>query len=735
MTAPPRPLTSLRGRIERITYAGEDTGYTVARVQVPGQRELATVVGHLMAPMPGEELEMRGEWVNHPKYGPQFRVHDYRSAAPSTVVGIRKYLGSGLIRGIGPKIAERIVDEFGPETLDVIEERVEDLTRVEGIGKKRVESIRKAWADQKEIREVMLFLQSHGVSSGYATKIFKHYGRAAIATVQENPYRLAMDIFGIGFLTADRIAEKLGITPDSPLRLAAGAIYTLHQLADEGHVYYPYEPLIERCREILAVDREGIVSALAELSLDRRIAIEDLATDFDDLRENQKAVYLAKYHHCEVGVANRLKILLQVPKSVSPADPDGAIDHASAWLDIRLAPAQVEAVRSALTHKVLVITGGPGTGKTTIIHAILKIFAAADVRIQLAAPTGRAAKRMSEATGHEAKTIHRLLEFSPANGAFGKNFDHPLPADLLIIDEASMIDTVLAYHLLQAVSATATLIFVGDVNQLPSVGPGNVLSDIIASNAVAVVTLTEIFRQARQSRIIVNAHRINAGRMPYYDPNTPETDFFFIQKEDPEAVREIIITLVAERIPRRFGLDPVDDIQVITPMHRGAVGAGSLNEALQTALNPEGGGTDAIVRGSRRFRAGDKVMQIRNNYDKAVFNGDIGRVLRTDAEAGEMTVRFDGREVIYDATDLDELVLAYAITIHKAQGSEFPAVVIPLLTQHYVLLQRNLIYTAVTRGRRLVVVVGSRKAMAIAVKNDRRQGRFTRLAERLDFRF
>ncbi len=735
MAMPPRPLTALRGRIERITYAGEDSGYTVARVQVPGQRELATVVGHLMAPMPGEELEMRGEWVNHPKYGPQFRVHDYRSAAPSTITGIRKYLGSGLIRGIGPKIAERIVDEFGPQTLDVIEERVEDLARVEGIGKKRVESIRRAWADQKEIREVMLFLQSHGVSSGYATKIFKHYGRAAIATVQENPYRLAMDIFGIGFLTADRIAEKLGITPDSPLRLAAGAIYTLHQLADEGHVYYPYEPLIERCREILSVDRDGIVSALAELALDRRITIEDLATDIDDLRENQKAVYLAKYHRCEVGIANRLKILLQVPKSVAPADPDGAIDWIDRQLDLRLAPAQVESVRSALTHKVLVITGGPGTGKTTIIHAILKIFSAADVRIQLAAPTGRAAKRMSEATGHEAKTIHRLLEFSPASGAFGKNFDHPLPADLLIIDEASMIDTVLAYHLLQAVPAAATLILVGDVNQLPSVGPGNVLSDIIASNTVAVVTLTEIFRQARQSRIIVNAHRINAGRMPYYDPDTPETDFYFIRKDDPEAVREIIITLVAERIPRRFGLDSVDDIQVITPMHRGGAGAASLNEALQTALNPQSGEADAFVRGGRRFRAGDKVMQIKNDYDKAVFNGDIGRILRADPEAGEMTVRFDGREVIYESADLDELVLAYAISIHKSQGSEFPAVVIPLLTQHYVMLQRNLIYTAVTRGRRLVVVVGSQKAMAIAVKNNRRQGRYTRLAERLVFRF
>ena len=723
----PGPTAELNGQIERITYANEENGFTIARVKARGHRDLVTVVGNLMAPMPGEILKMKGWWANHPKYGEQFKVHSYHSAVPANVYGIRKYLGSGLIKGVGPKIAERIVDTFGKDTLDIIEERIDDLHQVEGIGKKRVAMIRKAWEDQKEIREVMLFLQSHGVSSGYAAKIFKQYGAEAIAVVQENPYRLAMDIFGIGFLTADRIAGKLGFAKDSPVRAQAGVLYVLHGLADEGHVYYPYEPLIDRSREILDVEREVIVDALAAAALEKAIIIEDLNEDLEDFQENYKAVYLAKYYYCEKGVANRLKILTQVPKTIRPVDPDKALGWVQEQLAIQLAPKQADAVRTALVSKVLVITGGPGTGKTTLINAILKIFATLGVQMLLAAPTGRAAKRMSETTGREAKTIHRLLAFSPKSNRFQKNFDDPLECDLLVVDETSMIDTVLMHHLLQAVPATATLILVGDVNQLPSVGAGNVLKDIIASGAVPVATLTEIFRQAKESRIVVNAHRINAGRMPEYQPDDG-SDFFFIQKEEPDAVLDIILELTRDRIPKRFGFDPVDDIQVLCPMHKGIVGAGNLNLQLQDALNP---GEDALIRGQRRYRIGDKVMQIKNDYERKVFNGDIGRVRWVNAVDQEMAIAFDGREVVYDFVDLDAVTLAYAVSVHKSQGSEYPAVVMPLLVQHYILLQRNLIYTAVTRGRELVVLVGTKKALAIGIRNDKTQRRYTLLAERL----
>ncbi len=722
------PLAELRGQIERITYADEESGYTVARVKVFGRNDLVTVVGNFMSPMPGEILKMAGEWVHHPRFGEQFKVARYHTAVPATVYGIKKYLGSGLIKGIGPRIAERIVDAFGKETLDVIDGRVEDLHRVEGIGKKRVSMIRKAWEDQKEIREVMVFLQAHGVSSAYATKIFKQYGNEAIGKVKENPYRLAMDIFGIGFVTADRIAEKLGFEKDSPLRAQAGVLYVLHKLADEGHVYYPYEPLLEKCREILTVEREVVAGGLATVAADRRVVIEDLNDDLEAFQANLKAVYLAKYHYCESRVADRLHILMQVPKTVRPVETEKAVAWVQEKLDITLAPAQARAAARALESKVMVITGGPGTGKTTLLNAVLRIHAALGVKILLAAPTGRAAKRMTEATGHPAKTIHRLLEFSPSQGGFGRNFDHPLDCDLLVVDEASMIGTVLMHHLLQAVPGVATLILVGDVHQLPSVEAGNVLKDIIASGTVPVATLTEIFRQARESRIVVNAHRINAGRIPDLGDDSPKNDFFFIQREAPEAVLETVLELTRDRIPNRFGFDPVDGIQVLSPMNRGIVGAGNLNAELQQALNPR---EDALVRGHRRFRLEDKVMQIRNNYDKLVFNGDIGRIRRIDGVDQEVTVRFDGRDVAYEFSDLDELVLAYAVSVHKAQGSEYPAVVIPVVTQHYVLLQRNLIYTAVTRGKSLVVLVGTKKALAIAVKNDRTQARYTRLKERL----
>ena len=723
-------LAELQGQIERVTYTNLENGYTIAKVKVYGRRDLVTVVGTLMSPTPGEILEMKGEWVNHPRYGEQFKLFQYKTQIPASVYGIEKYLGSGLIKGIGPIMAKRMVKQFGEDTLDVIENSVERLAAVDGIGKKRVEMIKRAWDEQKEIREVMLFLQTHGVSAGYAPKIFKHYGNKSVEVVRKNPYRLATDIFGIGFVTADRIAEKLGFAKQSELRAEAGILYVLNQLADEGHVYYPYEPLVEKSREILQVERQVIVKAFGTIALEGRIVIEDLNPNILEFRENNKAVYLAKFHFSETSIATKLKTLINGPKLIRAIESDKAIEWVQEQLDITLAAKQIEAVSCAAEDKVLVITGGPGTGKTTIINAILKIFSKLAVEIMLGAPTGRAAKRMSEATAHEAKTIHRLLEYSIQKGGFQRNDANPLKCDLLIIDEASMIDTILMHHLLKALPRTATLILVGDVNQLPAVGAGNVLKDIISSGAVKVVKLNEIFRQAQESSIIVNAHKINQGILPSLKSSKQELDdFYFIEQNDPEEVLGIILELTRERIPKRFGFDSIDDIQVLTPMHRGVVGAENLNLELQKALNP---GEDVVARGGRTFRVNDKVMQIRNNYDKEVFNGDIGRIARVDTENQEFTIIFDDRELLYDFPDLDEVVLAYAVSVHKSQGSEYPAVIIPILTQHYLLLQRNLIYTAVTRGKKLVVLVGARKAMAIGVKNDKTQKRYTYLQHRLN---
>jgi len=723
-------LANLQGQIERITYTNEENGFTIAKVKVYGQRDLVAVVGNLMSPMPGEIIKMRGEWANHPKYGEQFKIVHYKTAVPASVYGIQKYLGSGLIKGIGPVMAKRIVKKFDKETLDVIEEEIEKLIEVDGIGKKRIDMIKNAWEEQKEIREVMVFLQSHGVSSGYATKIFKQYGNRSIGVVKENPYRLATDIFGIGFVTADNIAEKLGFSKESELRAEAGILYVLHQLSDEGHVYYPYKPLLEKCQEILQVDKEVIVKALGTIAVEKRIIIEDLNERIEDFRENNKAVYLAKFHVCESSIAIRMKVLLNARKSIRKIDAEKAIEWVQKQLSMTLAEKQVEAVRCAVNNKIMVITGGPGTGKTTIINAILKIFSKLKIQILLAAPTGRAAKRMSETTGHEAKTIHRMLEYSIQKGGFQKNDENPLDCDLLVVDEASMIDTILMHYLLKAIPPEATFILVGDVNQLPSVGAGNVLKDIISSGSVPVVELNEIFRQAKESLIIVNAHKINNGILPSFRPSNDKLDdFYFIEREDPEEVLKIILELTKERIPTKFGFDPVDDIQVLTPMHRGTVGAGNLNTELQKLLNPV---EDGVVRGNRNFRVNDKVMQIKNNYDKEVFNGDIGRIKRIDQENQEVVISFDGRDIPYDYVDLDEIVLAYAVSVHKSQGSEYPAVVIPIMTQHYILLQRNLIYTGVTRGRKLVIIVGTRKALAIGVKNDKTQKRYTYLGERLN---
>jgi exodeoxyribonuclease V alpha subunit len=723
--------THFCGQIERITYTNEETGFTIAKVSVPGRPDLVTVVGNLIAPTPGEMLEMRGEWTTHRKFGKQFKVTQFKTKIPATVAGIRKYLGSGLIKGLGPVMAGRIVDKFGKRTLDIIETEIDRLAEIDGIGQKRIAMIARAWEDQKEIRDVMLFLQSHGIGSGYATKIFKVYGNRSVAVVKENPYRLATEIFGIGFMTADGIAKSLGLRNDSMLRIEAGILFALGQFSNEGHVYYPYELLIDKCRDFLEVDREKVVAALGNLSVSQKITIEDLNQDINNFRKNNKAVYLARFYVCETSIAQRLKTLIHAPKSIRPINSAKAIQWVQDRLSIDLATNQIQAIQGVLDNKALVITGGPGTGKTTIINAVLKIFSKAKVKVMLAAPTGRAAKRMAETCHHDAKTIHRLLEYSLHKGGFQRNENKPLECDVLIVDEASMIDTILMHHLVKALPSMTTFVLVGDVNQLPSVGAGNVLNDIIDSGFVPLAILDKIFRQARTSRIVVNAHNINDGKMPALDRAEafdPSNDFYFIEQDNPERALEIIIELTTERIPQRFKFHPVDDIQVLTPMHKGVVGASNLNGQLQAVLNPK---KEAIIRGDHTYRIGDKVMQIRNNYDKEVFNGDIGRITEIHADNREILISFDSRSVAYEFADLDELVLAYAISVHKSQGSEYPVVIFPILTQHYVLLQRNLIYTAITRGRELVVVVGSRKAMTIGVNNNKIQQRFTRLQSRL----
>ena len=603
----------LVGQIEHITYTNSDNGFTIAQVRVPNRPEPITIVGTILSPTPGEILRMRGEWSRHPKYGRQFKVADYSTSVPATTEGILKYLGSGMIKGLGPVMARRIVEKFGKSTLDIIEKDIDKLGDVEGIGRKRIKMIRAAWDEQKDIREVMIFLQSHGVGTGHATKIFKRYGMRSVAVVKDNPFRLASDIVGIGFTTADRIARNLGLPPESDARVSAGILYVLNQFADEGHVYAPREELIRKCREVLGVE-EGIVeSALKRLALEGKIVF-DGSEESAEGQNGGQAVYLTQFHLCETFIAERLRSLISAPKSIREIDLDPALQWVQQRLSIRLADKQKEAVKAALKRKVLVVTGGPGTGKTTIINAILNILQRLNVEIELAAPTGRAAKRMSETCGRPARTIHRLLEFNMINGGFQRDERNPLQCRLLVIDEASMLDTVLMYYLLKAVPLYATLILVGDVHQLPSVGPGSILRDIIESETAPVVELSEIFRQARQSRIVVNAHRINRGELPDLGSATDAnlTDFYFIQQEDPDKILEIVLELVKERIPRRFGIDPLDDIQVLTPMYRGVIGAGNLNSRLQETLNP---GRDAISIGDRGFRVNDKVMQIRNNYE------------------------------------------------------------------------------------------------------------------------
>ena len=714
-------MEKLRCVVERITYQNEQNGYSVIKCKAKGYNDLITVVGAMPEVHVGAVLTMTGEWKMDAKYGRQFSMISFEETLPATVYGIEKYLGSGLVKGIGPKFASRIVKEFGAETLNVIEERPDDLIRVAGIGKVRVERIKKSWAEQKEIRNIMLFLQSHNVSTAHATKIWKTYGDESLKVVRENPYRLADDIWGIGFKTADTIAEKLGFEREKYVRLRSGLLYTLNKPSEDGHCYALREQLLKTGAELLMVEE-----SLLSTTLDEMVRTDDVKVEPTEPSEGNGtdavAIYLPPFYYSEIGAARRLKEINTALRTVS-VNPNGLEERIRNITGMTYDPIQMDAIKMAAQSKILVLTGGPGTGKTTTTLGIITAFQAAGASILLAAPTGRAAKRLSETTGMEAKTIHRLLEFKPPEG-YQRNEENLLEGDVLIVDECSMIDIVLMYALLRAIPDTMTLILVGDVDQLPSVGAGNVLRDIIESAAFPVIRLNKIFRQAASSRIITNAHRINRGQMPDLS-NGKESDFFFIEVEDPELATQEIVKLVKERLPRAY---KTRDIQVLTPMQRGAAGAANLNQLLQEAVN---GGSVGLRRGGMEYRPHDKVMQIRNNYDKEVFNGDIGVIESVNLEDRELLVRFDDREIVYDATDLDELVLAYATTIHKSQGSEYPIVVMPILMTHYVMLQRNLVYTGVTRAKKVLVIVGTKKALAMAVRNVTVSKRNTMLAERL----
>ncbi len=806
---------SLRGVIERITFHNEENGYTVAKLalelptrHLPHWQKEAPIVGNMVGVNVGEAVELQGRWEVHPQYGKQFSVTGMRTVLPATVAGIEKYLGSGLIRGVGPVTAKRVVNHFGERTLDIIDGEPERLSEVGGVGRKRVSMIRAAWSEMKAIKEVMIFLQGHGVSAGLATKIYKRYGDDAVAIVQQNPYRLAEDIFGIGFVTADKIAGALGIEGDAPQRIAAGVAHTLEKAGSEGHVYLPSPELVAQAAGLLDAGQEKTAAGVLQLEGAERVKlaaepgaeadalrwavagvygpsdkgpfsmISESRSTFDEpsderieaLLQGEQAVYLTPMYYAEVGVGNRLGRLAQGGGALSGSvGGPNALDRLrrADWerkfprlegkraeeSGLRLVARQKAAVRSALTHRLTVLTGGPGTGKTTVVRTILDLCEEAGAVALLAAPTGRAAKRMAEATGRAAKTVHRLLEFQPGAGfSFKRNEEHPLRGDLLIVDEASMLDLLLTNSLLKAVPPGMSLLLVGDVDQLPSVGAGNVLGDVIAAieegggaaaqtgetgvwGEAAVVRLDTIFRQAAGSFIVENAHRINGGQMPVLtqsaaDGEAAAVDFFLFRTDEQERASELCVELVQERIPRRFGI-AAEEIQVLSPMHRGAAGVGALNEALQSALNPPRPDRAERAMGSRVYRVGDRVMQVRNNYDKDVFNGDMGYIKGVDGVEQRLAVEFDGRQVPYDFLDLDELVHAYAISVHKSQGSEFPAVVIPVLTGHYMMLRRNLLYTAVTRAQRLVVLVGQPRAIGIAVGNDKEARRYSGLTARL----
>jgi exodeoxyribonuclease V alpha subunit len=720
---PSVPPEGLSGLVERVTFYNEETGFAVLRVSVKGHRELVTVVGALASVNAGEWITAQGNWVQDKEHGRQFKATFLKASPPTSREGIEKYLASGLIKGIGPVYAKKLVEKFGDKILVVIDQCSAQLEEVSGIGPERRRKIKAAWVEQKAVRDIMIFLHSHGVSTSRAARIYKTYGDKAIETVRANPYTLAKDIHGIGFQSADTVAEKLGIPRDSIVRALAGIRYALLEATGEGNCALPKEALIEQAAKLLEVEGTIVAEALERLLVDHEVVRE--------LMGGRGLIYLPYLRRAEEGIADALKKLAGASSSLPPMDIQKALAWCQGKTGKELAQTQREAVQRALQSRVLVITGGPGVGKTTLVNSILLILRAKKINCLLCAPTGRAAKRLHEATGVEAKTIHRLLEFQPSSGEFARNAGRPLECQVLVVDETSMIDVPLMHKLLQALPDRAHLLLVGDSDQLPSVGPGLALADIIRSELVPVVRLTEVFRQAASSRIITNAHRVNAGQMPQFQLPGEETDFFFFEREEPEHIQTTILELAKERIPGKLRLDPILDLQVLCPMNRGNLGTRSLNVMLQDRLNPARDDEPVAERFGWQFRLRDKVIQTKNNYDKEVFNGDIGQVISIDFAERELAIRFEARDVVYDFNELDELSLAYAITIHKSQGSEFPAVLVPVAMQHYLLLQRNLVYTAMTRGRRLVVLVGQKKALALAIHNDRAAARFSALYERL----
>jgi exodeoxyribonuclease V alpha subunit len=711
----------LSGLVERVTFHSPETGFCVLRVKVRGHRELVTVVGSAASIQPGEFVQASGTWDNHRDHGIQFKTAFLKVMPPTSVEGIEKYLGSGMIKGIGPHFARKLVTAFGEEVFDVIESDPERLLELKGIGPKRVERITSGWADQKAIREIIVFLQSHGVGTSRAVRIYKTYGADAIPLVSENPYRLARDIRGIGFVTADQIASRLGIEKTAMIRARAGISYTLTEAVSEGHCGLPEDELLPMAEQLLEIPDDILREAL-------HLELRDENVVADTIGE-RRCIFLGLLWNAEQVIAGRLQALATGRPSWPEIDADRAIPWVEGKLGVTLARSQREAVRQAVSSKGMVITGGPGVGKTTLVNAILRILVVKGVEVALAAPTGRAAKRLSESTGMEAKTIHRLLEVDPRHGGFKRGLDNPLECDLLVVDETSMVDVPLMASLVKALPDKAALVLVGDVDQLPSVGPGQVLADVIGSGAVPVARLTEIFRQAAESQIVTNAHRVNTGRMPNLGATKSDsTDFYFVEARDPEDGVAKIIEIVKNRLPGRFGFDPIKDVQVLCPMNRGGLGARALNVELQRALNPA---TDDLFveRFGFTYRVGDKVMQTENDYDKDVFNGDLGYVRHIDPDAQELVIEFDGAPVDYQFGELDEVALAYAISVHKSQGSEYPAVVIPLMKQHYMMLRRNLLYTGITRGRRLVVLVGQRQAVGMAVKGRVETRRWSKLME------